>query len=178
MIVGVLSWNMGDSVFFKSEAKNTERLPLSSDEGSINDGAIIVFGWIILCMVLLPIILLIALTGTCIILWLKPTAVISALSAPVAFLIVILMASGGGIIFPSRPFIPRTDVSMQSLDQIVALCGGGVTFLFSLLEAFVQESNPRTIQEENQEGNSVQVADLHQGTSLGQHILAQRRNSV
>jgi hypothetical protein len=183
LMVGVLSWNMVNSVFIESQAKNTERRPLSLDEGSINHEAMIAFGWIILCMVLLPIILLIALTGTCIILWLKPTAVISALSAPVACLAAFLVTSGlladEGPIFASRPFfIPRTGVSMQSLDQIVALCGGGVTLLFSLLEAFKEDYDLSTNQEETPEEDSVQLVDLRHGTSSGQHVLAQRRSSI
>jgi hypothetical protein len=183
LIVGVLSWNMVNSVFFESQAKNTERRPLSLDEGSISHEAVIAFGWIILCMTLLPIILLIALTGTCIILWLKPTAVISALSTPVAVLVAFLVTSGlladEGPIFTSRPFfIPRTGVNMQSLDQIVAMCGGGITLLFSLLEAFKEDYDSRTNQEENLEGDSVQLVGLRHGTSSGQHVLVQRRSSI
>jgi hypothetical protein len=67
---------------------------------------------------------------------------------------------------------------MQSLDQIVALCGGGVTLLFSLLEAFKEDCDSRTNQEENREEDSVQLVDLRHGTSSGQHVLAQRRSSI
>jgi len=81
---------------------------------------------------------------------LKGTAVLSGLSAVVALAIAILVSSGmldgstprsgdggGGIMVKPQPlFIPRTYISLRSLDQIVALCGGCITLLFSLLEAY------------------------------------------
>lgn len=52
------------------------------------------------------------------------------------------------------------------------MCGGGITLLFSLLEAFKEDYDSRTNQEENLEGDFVQLVGLRHGTSLGQHVLA------
>lgn len=107
--------------------------------------AILIVGWVILAMIFL-----VSALAACLIVglvWWKGTAVLSGLSTLVALSIFIGMGSGlfedatkdigGGVIIKSQPFfIPRTDVDVTSLDQVVALCGGFITLLFSIYEAF------------------------------------------
>jgi hypothetical protein len=75
--------------------------------------------------------------------WMKSTAFISGLSTPIAFGVAILMSTGvltdEGFTLKYQPFfIPKTNTSMRSLDQLVALAGGGITFLFSVFDAVTE----------------------------------------
>ncbi|PMD59014.1 uncharacterized protein K444DRAFT_421198 [Hyaloscypha bicolor E] len=75
--------------------------------------------------------------------WMKSTAFITGLSTPIAFGVAILMSTGvltdEGFTLKYQPFfIPKTNTSTRSLDQLVALAGGGITFLFSVFDAVTE----------------------------------------
>jgi hypothetical protein len=86
--------------------------------------------------------------------WMKSTAFISGLSTPIAFGVAILMSTGvltgEGFTLKYQPFfIPKTSTSTRSLDQLVALAGGGITFLFSVFDAVTEtRGSSCTTQEE------------------------------
>ena len=75
--------------------------------------------------------------------WMKSTAFISGLSTPIAFGVAILMSTSvltdEGFTLKYQPFfIPKTNTSTRSLDQLVALAGGGITFLFNVFDAVTE----------------------------------------
>jgi hypothetical protein len=195
LAVGVLCWSMLNTFYIKGQAKNTERRQLNLQGDSLTDEqfaeVIMLIGWTLICMVLAPILLICCCAGMILVL-IKGTAVLSGLATAVAFFIVIFMSRnlledstrkvGGVVTVKSQPFfIPRTDTSIQSLDQVVALCGGCVTLLFSLIEAFQARRKSRAA-ENNQQANSVQAAGGCNGLGweeeVSVQVLLHRRRSV
>jgi hypothetical protein len=65
---------------------------------------------------------------------------------------------------------------MQSLDQIVALCGGIITLIFSFWEAYMEKKDSRETPEEIREDNSVELSYMARALRTAQ--LAKRRRSV
>lgn len=121
--------------------------------GSLDeDGLILLFSWVAFFLMLIPnALILICSIGTALVLArTKSTAVLDGLATVLGFAVVIYATiaidvlparrgshTGDDIKVPSRPFFfPRTDVSIQDLDQVVALCAGCVTLFFSLYEVF------------------------------------------
>jgi hypothetical protein len=156
--VGVLSWVMVNVFFLGSQAKNTERREINIQHGSLDaEGLSFAISWVVFLLVLVPTILIGCCIGT-VLVWMKATAVLSSLATAIGFIVAISASSDlltgtghkktDGIRMETRPFFfPRTNVSIQSLDQVVALCAGCITLLFSVYEAFRTSRNTIPAQE-------------------------------